>query len=413
MLKKQAPAFIVIALLTLVYCFIESYGEGDLYIYLQGALVLDQGGNIYTEKFIHGQYHYYYSVIFAYLLIPFYTLPFFGVKFCWLVLNAFLYWHLFYLLMNSAMVKSLPEKRAKLFLILLFIFSLRFLHENIHTSQITILIFWCCVFGLYLIETERPGWGSLILALGINIKLLPLVFLPYLLYRKRYKALFFAVDWLLILAFLPSILIGHNYNKVLLESWWDLVNPSNPQHVLDVAERSFHGLSTLLATLLVAEVPDKFALDIRRNIMNIDIDTLHQVLTIVRLVLIGLVVFIIKDLPFRVARTSWQKCLEVSYILLLIPLIFPHQQHYAFLFAVPAYGMVLYEIIAHGIKHPFRKPAAWLLTVVYLLCNSKLILGEFNHYYEHYKILTYGALVLVAMMLWVRRRNEEATILNN
>jgi len=411
MLKKPILTFVIIGILTLVYCFIEASGEGDLYIYLRAAGVLSDGGNIYTEKYINGQYHYYYSVLFAYLLTPFFTLPFFAVKFFWLLLNAFLFWHLFYLLIKSPLLLQLPEKKARLFLIFLFVFSLRFFHENIHASQITILILWCCIYGVYLIEKEKPGWGSFVLALGINIKLLPLVFLPYLLYRARYKALFFTVDWLLILAFLPSILVGHNYNRLLIASWWELVNPANPQHVLDVAERSFHGLSTLLATLFVAHVPDQYALNLRRNIADIDLPALHKILMVSRLVLVALTLFIIRDRPFRLARSGWKKTREISYILLLIPLIFPHQQHYAFLFTVPAFGVVLFEIISNEQK-AFKRPVTWLLIIVYLLSNLKLLLGEFNQYYEHFKILTYGALILVALTMWVEVRQRDR-LLNN
>src|SRR4051812_30482520 len=132
MVKKPALTFIIIAILTLIYCFIESYGEGDLYIYLRATGDLKEGKNIYTEGYINSSYHYYYSVLFAYLLSPFYSLPFSGVKFCWLILNAFLYWHLFYLLLQSSWIKQLPEKKARLFLLFLFLFSLRFFHENIH-----------------------------------------------------------------------------------------------------------------------------------------------------------------------------------------------------------------------------------------------------------------------------------------
>jgi hypothetical protein len=38
---------------------------------------------------------------------------------------------------------------------------------------------------------------------------------------------------------------------------------------------------------------------------------------------------------------------------------------------------------------------------VYLTGNLKLILGEFNRYYEHYKILSYGALLLIPLLAWV------------
>jgi hypothetical protein len=41
-----------------------------------------------------------------------------------------------------------------------------------------------------------------------------------------------------------------------------------------------------------------------------------------------------------------------------------------------------------------------LLGIIYLSFNLKVLLGEFNPYYEHFKILTYGALLLVGLLFY-------------
>jgi hypothetical protein len=33
-------------------------------------------------------------------------------------------------------------------------------------------------------------------------------------------------------------------------------------------------------------------------------------------------------------------------------------------------------------------------------------LGEYNHYYEHFKILTYGALALIPLLAWASRYKQ-------
>jgi len=38
------------------------------------------------------------------------------------------------------------------------------------------------------------------------------------------------------------------------------------------------------------------------------------------------------------------------------------------------------------------------LFVSFLLTSSHLILGQFNEYYDHYKILTYGILILIILL---------------
>jgi hypothetical protein len=404
--NKKIGVWIII-LITAGYCAIEAFGDGDLYIFLAAAGDLGAHKNIFETKYINEDYHYYYSVLFAILLKPFYSLSFYWVKFGWLLLNMCLYLHLFYLSAKSKWVASLTEMQKLVFLGSMFLFSFRFLHENIHASQITILIFWCCVYGLYRITNGKEISGAAILALGINIKLLPIVFLPYLLYRAYYKAFGFTIFFYSLGLFLPSIIIGHDYNMLLLKTWLGLINPTNVQHVLDVDERSFHGLSTLLSTLLVEKVPDYYALNLKRNIADISLPALAKLLMAIRIVLVAFTLYFLRSRPFKKAHSSSNLMTEIAYVLLIIPLIFPHQQHYAFLFSVPAFSLAVYTLVVNYSNFPKKTKVilSTFLLLIYLTANLKIILGTFNMYYEHYKILTYGALLLIPLLAWVSRKN--------
>src|SRR5688572_493423 len=110
---------------------------------------------------------------------------------------------MFLLITNSRFVSRLNPKARNFFLGGVFLFALRFLHENIHASQVSILILWCCVFGIYNITSGRTVRGAALLALGINIGLLPLVFLPYLIYRGDFRALGLTVFFYVLSMVLP------------------------------------------------------------------------------------------------------------------------------------------------------------------------------------------------------------------
>lgn len=404
---KNKYFLIFLLLATLSYLFIEAQGEGDLFIYYCAAHDLGEGQNIYLTSYLSG-YHYYYSVLFAYILNLFEHFPFYGIKFSWLLLNIALYYHLFVLLKDSKYVKVLNEKNRYTFLFLVFIFSFRFLHHNIHYAQITILILWTCIYSLVSFENDQSFKGAALLALGINIKLLPLVFLPYLLYRGYFKGFFLTIGLYFFYLLLPSLLIGHQYNIELLSSWYHLINPTNSHHVIDTDERSFHGLSTLLATLLLSQPPDTFALTLKRNLMDVSVETLTTVLLITRASLVLLTLLFLKWPPFKKTISSQQRFIEISYILLLIPLIFPHQQHYAFLFSVPAFAFILYYLI-YFYKDLSLVEKRLIITstiLIYLTANLSILLGEFNRYYEHYKIITYGALLLIPLLVWINQNKR-------
>ncbi|MBA3663823.1 MAG: DUF2029 domain-containing protein [Bacteroidetes bacterium] len=399
-LFKNKIAVAVAIILAIIYCYSEADGKGDFYIFLSAADDLSKHINIFETTYVDG-FHYYYSVFFGLLLKPFVGLPFVLVKTLWLIFNLSLLAHLFYLLMNADFIKSLPQKRQNIFFIVIFLFSARFAKDNIHHSQVTILILWCCIYGLYKVLRGSPVKGALILALGINIKLLPVVFVPYLFYRGYFKAGCFVIGFYLLLLFLPSVFIGHEYNMSLLKTWFHLINPTNQIHVLDVDERSFHGLSTLLSTLLVKDVPDIYALPLKRNIADVSLNTLSIILTSFRLLLVAMTLYFTGLSFWKKARSQWQSCVEVSYVLLIIPLIFPHQQPYAFLFVIPAVCCICYYMTTAAVSKNLFRCIVSLMVVIFLSFSLKFILGAFNNYYDHYKILTYGALLLIPLLAWI------------
>jgi hypothetical protein len=392
---------VFVLLLAVVYCFIEADGNGDFFIFISASHYLNGTTNIYAHKFLEF-YHYYYSVLFALLLKPFYFLPFVAVKFSWLLLNLFLYYHLFQLLAKSQYIAALTLSQQRFFLTAVFLFSVRFLHENIHTSQITILILWCSVYGIYWIHTGKTYKGSFILAMGINIKLLPIVALPYLLYRGYFKAFAITVSLYAFTIFAPGFIIGHTYNFQLFQNWFKLINPTNQQHIMDVDERSFHSLTTLLTTLFIENPPDPLAMPLKRNIANIPESSLSHLILVTRFVLAGFTLYFLRTKPFKKAISEFNDLATLAYLLLLVPLIFPHQQHYAFLFITPAFAIALYMLIKNykSLRVTQRNVILVLLSFIYLVSNLKLLLGEFNHYYEHFKLLTYGALLLIPLLVW-------------
>ncbi len=411
--SKRRLWFLFLCLLAVIYCAVESAGSGDLLIFLSAAMDVDGTTDIYLKTYFDG-FHYYYSVLFALLLKPFVFLPYAVLRFSWLLLNLLLYCHLFYLLTTLPAVKMLPDRKKNIFLVCVFLFSFRFLHENLHASQITILIMWLSVAGIINVVKGRQITGALLLAAGISIKLLPVVIIPYLIYRGYIKATFLVLGFYCAMLFLPSLIIGHDYNMFLVKSWWTRVNPTNSQHVVDVDERSFHGISTLLSTLLMEKVPDLHALTLKRNILDVSEHTLFLVLMVTRAAIAALTLFFLRWPPFAKPGSRWQLFTEVSYLLLVIPLIFPHQQHYAFIFSVPAFACVCLYLVMNYNELLSTERIVLLITLVfvYLCGNLRTILGEFNYLYEHYKILTYGALALIPALMWVASRKRVRGLLS-
>lgn len=384
-----------------IYVFIEAQGRGDLFIFLSASADLFENENIFKNTYLDG-YHYFYSVFFAILLKPFTYLPMVVCNVLWLCANLFFVFRIFTLIKNLLPLHDFTKNELMALRIGGFLFSLRFIHENLHYLQITILILYLSLQGMQLVFSNKPKpfWGALLIAFGINIKLLPLVLIPYLFYRGFFKAGVYIIAIYFGMLLLPAVFIGWEQNQLLISTWADLINPLRTNHVLDAEERSFHGLSTLFSTLFVENPGDTHALLIKRNIADISLEKLSFILNTARVILVLFTLYFLRTFPFKTQVGLKHRFWELSYILLLIPLIFPHQQHYAFLFICPAFIFCLYYFIQNRKTLSRGKYYFMMISgiLIYLVCNLKLILGNYNEYYEHFKILTYGTLLLIVLL---------------
>lgn len=383
---------------TLIYCSIEARGRGDLSIFLLASRNLFQGKDIYTITYFDG-YHYYYSVLFACLIYPFNFLPTYINHLLWELLNACFLYFIIRIICRYLNSDLLGNKQKGVLFIICFIFSLEFVWANFHYLQITICILFLALYGIDAVFNGNKLLGSILIALSINFKLLPIVLLPYLLYRREFLASFYVVISLLFMLFIPSLLIGFHQNNVLLASYRTLLKAGNYNSIID-EDIGFFDLPALLFSLLTDKFPSNSPLHFKRNITSFNLTQFYYILNGFRLVLILFSLYFFRSKPFTIQENKIHRYWEISYLFLLVPLIFPHQKDYAFLFIVPAMSYIFYYLFIYY-KSIKNSKFYFLLSgciLSYLFCNSILILGEFNAYYYYFHIITYGALLIIPML---------------
>jgi hypothetical protein len=386
----------LVAFLLLVYAIIESIGSrNDWDIFLAASRALFEGADIYVTTYFDG-YHYYYSILFASLLYPFTLMPPVIAKFIWIGLNMLMIGAILKRVMKLFDDLGMSIQHRRWIFLLIFLGSFRFLKSNLHLGQTTILLLFLSLEALHQDQQKKPVLAGLLLSLAINIKLLPAVIIPYFIYRARWRSAIFAsimvVGWLLF----PLSWLGVDRTSALMHSYVELINPAQARHILDVEEPSFHGLSTFISTLFSAQAHEPNGAGWKRNIADVSMDTLSSIILYVRLFFILLTLYFLRTVPFKSATNDLHRAWELSYLLLVIPLIAPHQQHYAFLFATPAIAYVSYCLLSYKGRRIYSLRIAFAFVLVTF--NLALWLGVFNTFYNHYKILTYGALMLVVLL---------------
>jgi hypothetical protein len=391
----------ILLLIGVAYVLLETRQHQDFDIFLLASKDFLRGENIFVHHYEDG-FRFFYSPLFAAILIPFTFLPVYLARIIWLTLNVFALFRVFKLIKNYLDFSVFSDKQKMLFNFISVVFSAKLILDNFHNGQVTIFMLLFMFEGLRLINADKALWGAALIALGINFKFLPLVLLPYLFYNKQLKACLFIVFWYAVFLFLPAVICGFEFNNTLLADWTGAINPSNKEHLIDTDETTLNGLTTLIPTLLMDVVPDPHALALRRNFLNLDVTTVITIINIIRLLLVCFVFYFLRRKLFTTPKTKLQELWELSYLFLLIPLIFPHQQHYAFLMMLPASVYVIYWVFISKINtHKISAVILSVLILIYLLTNAHLLLGEFRKYYDHFKIITYGGLLMIGLLTFL------------
>lgn len=396
---------VLAAILVIAYCFIQAYAGGDFQIYMGAAELLREGKNCYNVWIYLGvddYCGYSYSPLFAIFLIPFTFFPYPTAQVLWLFANLFFLYRLFKIIRWYLPLSSLTTKQYRLWVILSVILTSRFVLNNFEMVQMTIFLLYCCLEATYQLKNNKYILSGILISVGIIVKIMPIIMIPYFLYRKQIKPVIIAVVCLIVFLFLPVIIYGWEFNKLLLTDWWNIINFNNPELVYDNGE-GIHSLSGFITTYFT----DAGKRDIlyRSTIIVLQKDIFPIVLNGGRLFFICMTLYFLKFPPFIKSRTKLHTLWELSYIFCITPLIFPHQQKYAFFFIAPAILYVIYFLIFSYNRIVFSRNTntlMWLLIVLYfilaILTTDGIIGRHLSYISQHYKTITVGTFLMIIVL---------------
>jgi uncharacterized membrane protein len=398
---------LLLGCLVVFIVIIESRKSGDFKVFTEAAKLLKDHQNIYDQWLNNRSCKYYYSPLFALLLIPLVTFPDFIVNFLWLSANVFFFARIWKLTASYFDFSVFNKKETRFYVVITMVLTARFLLHNFENMQMTVFILWSVLESFNLFSNKKYIPGALLFALAMNIKILPIVFLPYLLFRKKTAAFLWVILFAGIFLYLPGLLVGFGFNNFLLAEWFKALNPSNIEHsfIDDIGGQS---LTTLLPTLLmqtVGEVPFK------RNIANLDVNTVNYLITAARAFFIGFTLYFTGFTFFKNPKFKLREFWEISYITLIIPIIFSHQEKYAFFLIFPATAYIVYYLILARQNNWANISKTKWIVLVSLLCLS-FILNTLTsdlfggRYYEtvcdHFKTIAYGSFLLVIALAFCK-----------
>jgi hypothetical protein len=181
-------------------------GCGDFEHFYRGAKAMREGADPYAS----GVRGYIYPPLIAFLYMPLTALSVQAAAYLMLVLNMALALLCTVVACNEAMRRFAFEPSwVKLLTVvaLTTVLAAPRLRSELQMWQTNLLMLAATLLALRWVDS-RPKWAGLMLGLAVNIKYLPLIYLPYLLLRRRYTAAVWFVLGIAAFALLPAVWTG-------------------------------------------------------------------------------------------------------------------------------------------------------------------------------------------------------------
>jgi hypothetical protein len=208
------------------FLFIRNLIDFPVY-YSAGQSLINGRSDLYSPDFALGRVmDYRYPPFFLIALTPLWHLPYSVAAYIWYVLSVFE-------IIGCVLIviRIFPSFRGSWILGFLVILGvLQYFVMALHYGNAQLLVTFLLFAALYFVVQSKDLAAAALMALAITIKLTPILLVPYLVIRRRWKLLASLCVFLAAFNIAPSSHFGFRENNQLLRSWY--------QHV--VVSQEFH-----------------------------------------------------------------------------------------------------------------------------------------------------------------------------
>jgi len=292
---------------------------------------------------------------------------------------------------ESSLTITSPE------LLVPFVLTLPYIVNNFELLQINTILFALVLWGLFLQANGREVEGGIVIGVAAVIKVMAIAFLPYFLYRKRWRAALWAAVAAVVFFFSPAVFLGWAkfWKDVALwppalQASWGSGNPH--QSVYSMWDR------ILGYGYMPFAVPGTFLLPIS----GARSAKIAWEITCVIAAVAGVIAF--RGTPradSRSAQIEWATVFVASTI--LSPLT---RKHYLAVMLLP-YALLYAAWRSPGLDLRARRTLAGILIASFVLSLPTLhdLIGKsLAVRLEMGSVVTYGVLIMLGGLLWYRGR---------
>jgi hypothetical protein len=174
-------------------------------------------------------------------------------------------------------------------------------------------------------------------------------------------------------------------------------------------EYGFTDLSSMLTKFLSAE---PVYLEPQLNVADLSKSSLFLITNAIRALLLGLVVYLAFKAKHGVFGIE-KSFVIVSGFMALIPLCFPHQREYSFMFSMPMFAILMLMLVK------LKRAGYYVLFIAFVALAGNLVWIDFAgqtavDVFKHYRLITMGMLAVFFLYIYLATKlsSQNPTIEN-
>jgi len=295
----------------------------DSWLYFGAARAISNGEEIYDKRYAtnpegRSLRPYQYPPLFSILLIPMASLGNHYAGLIWGILNVLV--TLLVIYFSMLVCKGKDGSYHKITAVIPVIICLRFFDSNIQNGQVNAIVLLLVLLGLCLFQNNKDFFAGLGLSLATAVKLTPLIFLGYFLYKREWRVCAgFITGLVLFIILLPSLFLGFKTNNQLLTTYSKnmIIKP------FDADDTWGQSLSASLVRYLYDYKSDYHADrgTLQVNVMDIHSERIDVIARTLLLIILLLVAFVCRGSILE--RQGYTFTMEVSLVMVTMLLMSP------------------------------------------------------------------------------------------
>ena len=381
--------YVVLAIVVLGF-FRNTYRKGmnDFRVVHRAATRVLHQDNLYNFDDQH--YLYKYSPSFAVLVAPIGLLPFSIAKLIWILGMCIC----LFLIMRWSKMMIIGDKSPPAYLFLLtLLFTSKFWVREMWLGQTDLLMLVFIFLFIFCTDKGKRVLAGFFLALAVIVKPTPLIFVPYLLYKRRLKPVVSLAVVSAVLVFLPSFVYGIPGNLGLLSGWKTVMSVSSPPLLASDVNQSLFGFFYRFLT------PTPFQV----NILSLSYTVVNLLIYASAL---GLFIFLLflnrRSESVQNGLANGKECIEYSLLLIFMTLFSPLGWFQNYCSSILAYMLLIYYVMCTRFRDRFVSLLLLASFVLVDFINFELVGRRINDLSLYLSFIVFGIFLVIVCLSRLR-----------